>query len=202
MIRRELEHALIKSRKPAAFLAGTAAGNERNERTVRQDLADRDGLKVEAALFLLRRAFKTELIQYRTYFKLRAVIELCYPQSREITNACGLALPGGFFMAADLEREIMAAVEEALPRLRATRRDTVAKAVQRVLEAARKQARKAGVPAAYAEYLREHMVPPTLAERRARALAYSQARDQLGDDAINIVIEDENTFYYQSFLDD
>jgi hypothetical protein len=86
--------------------------------------------------------------------------------------------------------------------LRASGRDTVAKAVRRVLEAARKQAHKAGVPKAYADYLREHMVPPTLAERRARALAYSQAREQLGDDAINIVIEDEITLYYQSFLDD
>lgn len=201
IIRGEIDHALIKARKPAAFLAGATASNERNERTVRQDLVDRDGLKLDAALFLVRRAFDTKLIQYREYFRLRAVIELCLPQSRDITNARGLAMPGGFFMATDLEREVIAAID-AIPRLRENRRREVAAAVVRVLETAREHAYEAGVPHAYAQYLYENTVPPSLEEIRARAQAYAQAREQLGDEAIAIAIEDEVTLHCQDFLED
>ena len=44
--------------------------------------------------------------------------------------------------------------------------------------------------------------PPSLAEMRMRAQAYSWARNQLGDEAINFVIEDDATLYHQTFLDD
>jgi len=202
IIRGELDRALIENRKPAAFLAGSAAGTERNERTVRQDLADRGGLKLEAALFLVRRAFKTQLLEYRTYFRLRALIELCHPQARDLTSAGRFAISGGFFMATDLEGAVFRAIEEALPRLRDEGRRAVFTAVNRVLAMARSRAHKAGVPQAYAEQLHRDGTPPSLVEMRTRAQAYSWARKQLGNEAINIVIEDDATLYHQTFLDD
>jgi hypothetical protein len=104
-------------------------------------------------------------------------------------------------MATDLERDVIAAIN-GVPRLRANTRRAVAITVERVLEAARDRAHNAGVPQAYFKYLQENTKPPSTAERRARARAYSQARDQLGDEAVAIVIEHETTLRYQSFLDD
>ena len=51
IIRAALERALMEGRNPAAFLAGAAGGTERGERTVRQDLADRGGLKSRRPFF-------------------------------------------------------------------------------------------------------------------------------------------------------
>jgi hypothetical protein len=104
-------------------------------------------------------------------------------------------------MATDLEGEVTAAIN-AVPRLRENGRRAAAAAVMRVLEAARAHAYKAGVPQAYAKYLYENTAPPSSKERRARALAYAEAREQLGGEAVNIVIEDDVTLYCQDFLDD
>jgi hypothetical protein len=202
LIRRELERALTDNHKPAAFLAGKTGRMERKERTVRLDFTDRYGIKLDAALFLVRRAFDEELVNYREYFRLRSAIELCYPRSRDLTAAGRFAIPGGFFMATDLEGEVIAAVDDALPRLKDSGRRAVWTAVHDVLAAAAKRAHRAGVPQAYAEHVYQHISPPTAAEIRDRADAYSWGRDQLGDEAVNIVIEDETALYYQDFLDD
>jgi hypothetical protein len=192
----------MEGRNPAAFLAGAAGGTERGERTVRQDLADRGGLKLEAALFLVRRALAAKLIQYDTYFRLCSIIELCNPQPGYLTSASGLTIPGRFFMSANLEGDIIGAIGHAAPRMRNNVHRAISIAVRRLLDAAEERAHKAGVPQAYAEHLREHMARPTFAEKQARARAHSWAREQLGNEAVAIATEDEFTLYHQGFLDD
>ena len=80
-------------------------------RTIRQDLADKSVLKVEAAWFLVQRSFEERLIERDEFLRLEAVLKLCDPQSVEHdVDEIGRVVPAGLFLSANLNQEVVTAI--------------------------------------------------------------------------------------------
>src|SRR5580658_853344 len=125
--------ALKEHGKPAACLAGSAGGVTRSARTIRQDLANKSVLKVEAAWFLVQRLFEEHLIEPEDLLRLEAVLKLSGAGSTVqcSTDKFGRVIPGRLFLSANLDDEITTAIATAWPSLRGAARQAIATAVER-----------------------------------------------------------------------
>jgi hypothetical protein len=195
VVRNAIEDALDRHNKPLKVLAGKAADIERRERAIRQDFSDRTGLKVEAARFLVNRAFDLHLLDRPEFLRLEAVASLSNPETLYVTVHLGYAVEGSLFLSRYLEGELVAAIDSVAPRLRQSTRDAIADVIESVLEKARERAHEAGVVKAFVEYLREHVPAMPQAEKLARARALLWARRQLGNSISAALTGDEERLY-------
>jgi hypothetical protein len=196
IIRKAIDDALDNHNRPSKFLAGTVAGVSRLPRTIRDDLSERSDLKVEAALFLINRAFEEGLIEQREFLRFQAVVALSHPEAQEITiDRYGGEIEGGLFLSRDLEGQLADAIARALPRLQSPSRVAIWMAIENVLKKARRHATQAGVVEAYGDYLRRHAPRMSKGEQQARARALIWARRQLGDAVSGALTGDEMRWY-------
>ena len=173
--------ALRAHGKISARLAGTVGGITRSDRTIRQDLANKNVLKAEAAWFLVQRSFEERLIERDEFLRLEAVLKLCDSQTVEHNvDQFGRVIPAGLFLSPNLAEELVTAITAAWPSLRDRARRAITTAVDRVLGEARDRAHKEGAVEAYAGYLAERPSYMSDAEKRKRIRAFKWARRQLG----------------------